>query len=406
MTLRAWLWALIAILAAWLPAQGDCSTCMGRGALACPRCPVEIERRVEHCSVAAACASCRGALEVPCAHCENAEALARLRARQELVAAWRTAQDSSLVALAGGRGRLGALLSARGEHVELVFAPGRIEGCEAREPHGQMHLYLDRITAARQRFVEVLGLEPKDFPKPVEPGATVAAPAGGGSWRPVPSSRLHVYVLRDLDLHRRVCRAATGLVHQGVGSKLFGPRLVYALHHDDALGSDAELFRNLVHNATHLWLSHLEPASLPSSWIGELGHGWLDVGLASYFEALLVDGRCTSFCHLEHAQPPLNVLRGDWRTAGRDLLAKRRLATWESVLGQDSSVLTPEEHVLCFAAVAFLIESEGGKRVGELIRRIKQGSASATAIQSVFGADVRALDDKLRAWLAASGGKR
>ena len=91
---------------------------------------------------------------------------------------------------------------------------------------------------------------------------------------------------------------------------------------------------------------------------------------------------------------------------GSDLLARRRLTTWESVLGQDSSALTPEEHVLCFDAVAFLIESEGGKRVGELIRRIKQGNASATAIETVFVASVRALDERLRAWLAASGGKR
>ncbi len=281
------------------------------------------------------------------------------------------------------------------EHVELVFAPGRIDGCPVSKLGEQAALFATRMEQARSAFLETLDFAPGDLAL-IDPDKTTASQPNSPDPFAESSSRLHIYVLRDEVLHRRLCPRLTGLTHQGLGSKRFGPRAVYSvLQNPKHLGTDAALHRNLVHNVTHLLLS----AVSPHGWIGERGHGWLDAGLAHHFESALVDGSCDCMCHHERAQLPL-LVSGNWIDRARTARNKRYFATFRRLFGKDTSRLSADEHLFAFALVRYLVTRDG-RRLGRAIRGMKHGKNAQHALESAFECSLSQLEAAFAAWLDA-----
>lgn len=399
----------VPILIAWsvLAAQEPCGRCAGAGLVPCPRCASERDGVVLRCSVAAGCTTCRGAVDVECGDCSTAgsAAVSRLATRRTVVAQWLVARRTALASAAGGKiRRVAGVLHCSTEHFDLIFAPARIASCPTSDPHRQLHLFAARLEAARARFVKVLGLQPADF-RSVSATTTVAPRAGSGR---SDDGRLAVFVLADPRDFRRVCAGVTGLVPQGIGTRSHDGAPRYAVLHDPGvLRDDAALHRNLVHNVTHLLLANIQPATC----LGERGHGWLDAGLAHYFESLAADrpgtvtprgGVSDSFCFQQHAQRPLTFDTGDWLAAARNLAAAGRLPAIARLIGQDTSDLDLEEHLAGTAFVAFLIETRGA--LAPLVRLLARGVGADEAVRKVWQVELRELIARFETWLPEGRG--
>src|SRR5690606_10087087 len=123
----------------------------------------------------------------------------------------------------------------------------------------------------------------------------------------------------------------------------------------------------------------------PTVWIGNRGHGWLDEGVAHWFEEQ-VDGRCANFCYEEvGVAPGANWKNGKWRVGIRQQADADRLLRFTELYQKNSDELDFEAHAHAFAWVDFLIATQGGRKFGEFLKRVKGGEASRDAMAAVFG---------------------
>src|SRR5258708_17586614 len=77
--------------------------------------------------------------------------------------------------------------------------------------------------------------------------------------------------------------------------------------------NDERLYRNVVHNVVHLWIS----AQQPAGWIGNQKAGWVDEGLGHWFEDRYWNV-CDTYCY------QTQNTNTDFKS-GRDQLALRNL---------------------------------------------------------------------------------
>lgn len=379
----AWL-ALVAGLVAGLPApaqEGEpashvpCRFCESRGEKPCKRHRglLEAEREVEFCSEAAACRACHGALTVDCKICRN-EPVERARAeRIEKARVWLAGRRERVDAVTKGRG----IVHVRSAHVDLAFSIRPLTvGRRKLSTHELAHLYVRRIEDLRRRFLETFGLGERDF-----------------------SARLEIYMFADRRDHRLLAPRVAGGGGGGVGMKLMGASAVYCMYHERrSMPGDEELWRTVAHNVAHLLLGNMHPAV----WIGNRGHGWVDAGVAHWFEDLLT-GRCATFCYEEVGlSPGAGYRSGRWRVAVRKLAEARKLASFVEVSGRNTDQLSMPEHAQAFAYVDFLLTRCGGEKFAALVRRLKEKRPLREALPETCGLTVLGFDEAFRAWVRAN----
>jgi hypothetical protein len=386
LALTAW-----AVLASAVPRAQDpeskapsCRECGSSGERDCSehkRDLAELERAVRSCSVAQSCRRCAGALGLDCKSCRNPLAEEGLRRRAELAAAF----------AAERRGEVGAhavepdeILYLATEHCDLSFsfAPMTVDRRKL-DSHRLMHLYGARIEELHRRFVEVFELQPADFPAPAEDV----------------SPRLGVHMFEDARDQRELAPRLTGIGSQGTGVKMMGSFLAYSVWHDPkTLRDDVDVHRAIRHNVTHLLLSSF----VPTQWIGNRGHGWIDEGVAHYFE-IDVDGRCANFCYEEvGVAPGANWKGGRWRVGIRQLVETGQLRRFTELYEKNSDQLDLEAHAHAYAWVDFLIQEHGGPRFADLVRRVKGGGVTRDAMQAIYEFGPLQFDERFADWVRAN----
>jgi hypothetical protein len=367
---------LLLLLAPHLAAQEvvSCKACSNHGSVECARhgkAPSpEQAATVRRCSVAAECKACFGVLAVDCKTCGNAAVEEALRERQRLVREWlqarRAAVDESVKR---------PLLHLETAHCDLVFSirPTTV-GREKLDTHALMHLYGERIEALRAMFCRVFEVPDADLP-----------------------GRLEVYMFRDAQDQGVIGPRETGFGSAGsIGLKQMGPRFVYSMWHDlRSLPDDEALHRNIVHNVAHLLLSQM----LPVQWIGNKSHGWIDEGVAHWFEDQ-VTGRCANFCHEEVlVHPGTGWKGGRWRTPVRKMVDEGGLPAFAALSSRNTDQLTFEEHAASFALVDFLITVRGGASFRDLVRHAKRGRPMREALAEVHGWSPISIDAPFHQWV-------
>jgi hypothetical protein len=353
-----------------------CRFCENRGEHPCKdRCHrrlLEHEQRAECCSEAAACNTCGGALTTDCKICANPAVEAGIAERRERAARWLAAMRKKVDEATAGEG----ILHCKGAHVELTFTVRPLTIGKRKVPtHELMHVYLERLEELRKRFLATFELRDADFSAP-----------------------LQVFVFDDRTDHRRLApRVAGG--SGGAGQKLMGSEAVYCAWRDPAfLPGDEELWRSLVHNVTHLLLANMKP----EIWLGNRQHGWVDEGVAHYFEWLLTE-RCTNFCYQEVGLTPGAGFKGGWwPVAIRKLAESGGLAPFATFYQKQIDELGWQEHAQAFAAVHFLIDRHGGRKFAEFVRALKNKTETREAMRGVFGLDVLRFDAEFETWVKAS----
>jgi hypothetical protein len=131
--------ALAVLLTASHALAQACAACGGTGLAPCRTCTA-VEAGTIACSVAATCARCQGALATSCTECGAGGA--ELERRKQQVRQF-LAERRALSKESGVEER--SVMQCRSAHFDLLFAPGRIEGCRETDLHLQMHLFAARL---------------------------------------------------------------------------------------------------------------------------------------------------------------------------------------------------------------------------------------------------------------------
>ncbi|MBZ0153102.1 MAG: hypothetical protein K8J09_16385 [Planctomycetes bacterium] len=373
---------LLLTCCAWLPwaaavAQtptSTCRTCVAKGCFDCSKhgkqLRLEQAPEVVCCSVAAACKVCAGALATDCRECSNPELEARLAERRQLAATFVAHRQQD----AGEPATKKPFLFLQTTHLDLTCGlEAATVGRDKIDGHQRMHLYGQRMEQLRTVFLQTLELPESDLP-----------------------DRLSIYLFDDARDHGSIGPRVTGLGNAGsVSLKLMGPTYVYSMWQDRrSLPDDAAVHRNVLHGVTHLLLAQMPP----SVWLGNRKSGWLDEGLAHWFEDKL-GGKCTNFCFEEILLQQVASFKGGiWRPAVRRLVDDGKAPTFAVLSALNSDELSYEQHAFAFAYVDFFL-AQGGGKFRDFLRAVKKGEATRDALQAGYGLTTLTIDARFQQWV-------
>lgn len=371
-------WTCVLWLALALHAQdstADCRICQNVHTLPCRQHGKFAEREratgVQHCSVAAECKACAGALAVDCKQCVNGAAEGELVRRQELARSWLDGRRKAIDALTARD----PFLHLATTHYELssTLKPATV-GKDKIDQHARLHLYGERLESLRALFLTTLELPDADLP-----------------------DRMVVVLSEEARDHAILGPRLTSLgPATSVGLKLMGPEYVYSMWADKrSLPDDEAVHRNIVHMVSHLLLSQMKPAM----WLGNRQHGWLDEGIAHWFEDKVV-GKCTNFCYEEILMHASASFRGGkWRLATRQLVDQGKAVAFGVLAGKNTDQLDFVEHCFAFAYVDWFLAVHGGAKLRDLLRLVKQGKPTREALQQVYGFSPLQIDAPFLSWV-------
>src|SRR5262249_40085071 len=152
---------------------------------------------------------------------------------------------------------------------------------------------------------------------------------------------------------------------------------VYCMWHDlRSLNDDEALYRNVIHNVTHLLLSNLKPEYA----IFNKGHGWVDEGLAHWFEDKIT-GKCTNFCYEEVLlQPGASFKGGRWRAPVRHMVDEGRITSFAELATKNTDQLDFPQHAQSFALIDWLLTVHGGPKFKTFLCMLKAGKPTRDAL--------------------------
>jgi hypothetical protein len=353
-----------------------CRVCSNHGSTPCTKHgkmfdKEQLEAGTVFCSVVAECKHCGGALAVDCKTCRNVPVETELERRQKLAREWLAKRRADNDAITDNV----PLHHLATPHCDLVFSirPTTI-GKEKVETHPLMHIYGGRIEALRELFLKTLEVPDRDIP-----------------------SKLKIYMFRDAQDNAVLGPRVTGIGNSNsTGTKLMGAECVYCMWQDlRSMPGDEELHRTLVHNATHLLLSNMTP----SVFLGNRKHGWIDEGLAHWFEDK-VTGRCMNFCFEEILlQAGTTWKGGRWRAPVRQMVDEGKCRPFAELSILNTDQLDFVGHALSFAYCDFLITGHGGAKFRDLVRLVKQDKPIRDALQTVYGWNPLTIDAPFQQWV-------
>jgi len=365
---------LLLILLAWcapvaaqVPWQ-TCTRCDATGKLCCekhedPQCSGEEE--VLYCSVIAGCGACGGSGFVPCEACVNPEARKWLEERRERV----RQREAGLRSIDDTMGR--PLRKAETAHFVFVWEMEGIKVEKRRvEPHEALHLYSRRMESLFADYLRTLATDDAQFREK--------------TW-------VFVWFLpKDhVDGSRKFCEVSPT---KG-GVKLMGIHSRYSiLGNRNEFRTDEQLHRNIVHSVSHLLLS----AQRPTAWIGNMKGGWLDEGLAHWFEDR-VCGICDNYC-MQEDNPNVSFEKGRYRFGIRKLVAKGDLPSISEITSKNVDTLTVEMNAIVFSYVDYLIPM-GGEKLDALVKKLKNKVPAGEAVREVYGMNLLELEERWKAWV-------
>ena len=330
------------------------------------------------CSVVAGCKTCRGTLREDCKHCENQTVEGRNKAKGDEIQAWLAERRTTVDGLIGHK-----VLHAESRWFRLTFdLKPMMVGRVRYSTYRLMHLYLKRFEAHRALFQEVLQVPMRDLP-----------------------DKCDIYMWRDGRDQVFAATKFTGMGSSGVGIKLMGLHSRYTMQCiRRQIRNDEDLHRHMVHNIAHLLVSQM----IPHQWIGKLKAGWIDAGIAHYFEFKL-DEKCTTYCWQEVVKET-NFKGGKWLVPVRRKVASRQIPSFAAVSTKNTDQIGPEEHALAFSYVHFLLEGDfendlvkkhGGKgrALCVAIRVLKAKRPTRDALSAGYGWNPLVFEEKWKEWV-------
>jgi hypothetical protein len=355
-------------------AAPTCRKCKSTGVLPCgehPKDECKLEQGVLFCSVVADCEACGGTAQVDCHKCENEAAQEELENRREsFVSTGKRLAWVDDTWNAGRNSEPDKLRKVETEHFILVWEmEGMKVGRKRLNPHQAMHLYAERLEVLYADYLGALHARDYEFQKK--------------------SVVLIWYLVGDQE--EASLRFCSNGARNGV--KLMGSTPRYSVcANKQFFNSDEELHRNLVHNTTHLLLSHQRP----SMWIGDKKYGWADEGLAHWFEDRYWQ-KCTNYCYQEQ-NTRVDFKSGRYKVAVRKMVATEKAPSVGEVFSRTTNDLTLPEHAVAFSYVDYLLETDGEK-FNRMMALLRRKTPTRDALKECYGMNPLQFEAKWKAWV-------
>lgn len=377
--------AFAGLLAMALPATASCfqdksntgcQRCKFTGTLPCPKHSKDapkLEVDAIYCSIAARCPQCKGLFRIDCPDCKGNDGESTLETQVADAQRWAEKQQNFEKNMGGPpRARL---ITNR---FDLTFEVEKMTiGLKEVEQHELMHLYAKRLETLLSDFNELLGTREMDHK----------------------CGRYLVMVWKNFLDNKEAAARYADSGGSGAGVKLLGNKGVYTTWRDKSkMPQDDDLHRNLVHNVTHLLLADLFDAV----WIGNRKGGWLDEGLAHWFEDKYFQ-KCTNFCYQEQ-NTNFDFKGGKWREPVRSIAESGRMPPFSETADKMSDQLTTQEHALAFAYVDFLLARDA-KSLPRMVSLYQKKKATRDALEP-YGISMLDFEREWKKWVLATYSKR
>jgi len=336
-----------------LKAPMKCLKCRDAGRRPCSEHPeneCEWELDVLYCSEIAGCAVCFGVGWVDCKDCEDPVAEKWLADRKAKVASRKTALEYIDKAMKR------EVRKGESAHMVVVWEMEEMKVEKRRlSRHELLHLYLKRLETLFLDFQSRLQVTEKHF-----------------------AGKPNIYVWYLPEDHNQ-CGLALCEQNAKGGVKLLGgsPRYTICGNKQNFKDDDA-LHRNIVHSTTHLLLSCV---SQPG-WMGNIKGGWMDEGLAHWFEDRYW-GICDNYCYQEQ-NSNVDFKGGKFRLAVRKMVAEGKFPSAPEVFQQNVDTLTLPMHAVAMSYVDYLINQDGAKFY-ELSKKLKAKVPTGDALKEIYG---------------------
>lgn len=349
-----------------------CKKCGATGRLPCPEhksaeCELELGAEVLYCSALMDCPVCAGTGFIVCTECKDAAMAAHLAERKASLAARRVALKPTEEKM-GRKLRIG-----ESPHFVLVWELDSLKiNRKHVAAHELLHIYLKRLERLYDDYVTLFAITDAEF-----------------------KDKSRVYVWGNLEDQMAGSVRFAGQGMQG-GVKRMGDSPAYSVcGGKQYFQGDDMLHRNLVHCVTHLLLS----AQKPAEWIGHLKSGWVDEGLAHWFEDKYW-GMCDNYCFQE-ADTSADFKSGKFKLAMRKLASMDQEPPISEVFQQNSDTLTLPMHAAALSYVDFLLARDS-KRFNELCVKLRSRVATRDALQATYGLAPLEMQTQWKAWVLST----
>jgi hypothetical protein len=360
--------ALGAPASAQTPGGPSCSTCGDRGVAACRACAktaCKSARPFLFCTEAMKCKSCGGTRLEACGLCARAPEV-DLAAVRVQTAAWR----DTVKPVDAFMDR--ALMHAESLHFTLTFDVKKIDTPGAGNAHAAAHVYLDRMEDLFAAFCADLGCGEPDF-----------------------LAKTHVMLWgREADQEKASPRFT--LQQSSTESKLMGAKPVVSIFYDkNHMHEEYELHQAVVHQVAHCLLSNV----YDGIWPGNIHGGWIDEGVAHYYENALF-GEVRHYCYVE--SDSIGYFKfGRWEPEVRSAVETNKALAFLGVTGVNTVEMTPPQRMFAWSFCDFVIRGTPGK-LGPLARAIKQKRPLQEALSVSLGVTPFEFEKRWREWVLAT----
>ncbi|MDF1797786.1 MAG: hypothetical protein P1V81_01305 [Planctomycetota bacterium] len=351
------------------PVWPRCIQCKTTGMEECPdkvhkKVDCGLETNAHYCSEVYGCETCGGTGWIDCDECERPDVDADLAGRRERIPGIR----ESVIKYDEEMGF--PLHTIVTDHFEIVWEIDSMKVDKKRlDQHELMHLWADRMETLFADYVDTLQVKDGSFQQRL---------------------RLFVWWLPkdQKDGSLRFCQQGN---EEGV--KLLGLNPTYSLcGNKKSHKNDESLHRNVVHNVTHLLLSHQNPME----WIGNKKGGWADAGLAHWFEDKYFEV-CDTYCYQEQ-NTNVDFKGGKWKPAVRKMVQSGDYPKIGTVFSRNTDGLELEEHAIAFSYVDFLIHKDA-KMFNLLLSRLRSKTPTRDALAEAFGLSPIQMEEAWAEWV-------
>ncbi|MDZ4771522.1 MAG: hypothetical protein SGI72_00155 [Planctomycetota bacterium] len=349
------------------PEAPSCKFCQSTGRQPCtehPKTECESEDEVLYCSMIVDCAVCAGTGFMVCEECKSDIARSALEKKKGEIAKYRIKNEG----LDKKMNR--ALPKVETKHFILVFDLERIKvDKKFINQHEGLHLYAKRLEQLYDDYVARQMLGDKDF-----------------------REKFKVFIWWLPKDHEEGALAFCGQNAKG-GVKLMGGTPAYSVcGNKQNFQDDEKLHRNIVHSVTHLMLS----AQQSPAWIGNIKGGWLDEGLAHWFEDRYW-GICDNYCYQEQ-NSNVDFKSGKYRLAIRKLVEADKVPSAAQIFERNTDTLTLPEHAAAFSYVDYFL-SRDGEKFKQLVAKMKKKVPTRDAMKEIYGFGPIEFEGLWKAWV-------
>jgi hypothetical protein len=352
----------------------ECKKCQSSGRAPCSeheKAMCAREDAVLYCSEIAGCGPCGGTGWLDCAACDNEVVQVELERKRASI----KDRGAALAYIDKDMGR--AVRKCETEHFVVVWELERLKVAKRiLEAHELLHLHAERMESLFKDFLRELKAKETDF-----------------------KEKFRIFVWWLPDDHRRASGAFCGQTSTG-GVKKMGLQPSYSVcGNKQFFLSDERLHRNLVHSVVHLVLSaHVHP-----EWIGRYKAGWLDEGLAHWFEDKYWD-LCDTYCFQEQ-DSNVDFKGGRFRLAVRQLVEKGQAPSAATVFEQTSDTLNLPQHAVSLSYVDYILHKDPEKLL-QLSLQLKRKVPTRDALKEVLGQGVIEFESNWKSFVLATYPKR